>query len=653
MTIPASDHKSLGQPGTGNRSNRRQYLRLDTVLPVEFRLVSCDGKHFLSEWFQGFTNNIGKGGICLTVNRFSADAAEKLASQKAQFSLEIETPFTKRLVSARGAAAWMRQDTDGVGRYLFGVRYEQIDAADGRMLLRFAWTRVLTAPIVAGIFVLLGAGLLLSAAWNARLVSGNQQLISQLVKVSQETSAAEQQIHSLSAARADLQQKLQRLEVHLNDLEAARTSSLRQEERLSKLNTLIGKLLTERSILQHRLQRVRTNEAQTSTQIARLVHRKAVLEKANIQKMYQWLAVHQNPRTGLVLSFEGDDAVGGWAFVYDQALAVQAYLLFNDAARARNILAFFAQRAKRIDGRFVNAYYFNDGTPAEYVVHAGPNIWLGIAALQYTRQTGDETFLPLAQEIAAAILQLQQEDDGGGIRGGPNVSWFATEHNLDAYAFYRLLSRMTGHERYQQAAERVLSWLQAHTYDRGEVPVQRGKGDATVATDTYAWSIASIGPEKLSELGMDPQEIMAFAETQCGVEVSYVRPEGAAVRVRGFDFAAQRHLARGGIVSPEWTAQMVVSYQILSRYFASRNEAAKAALYAEKASAYLNELAKMVISSPSPSGQGQGCLPYASEQSVDTGHGWVTPKGKATGSVAGTAYTLFAYYGYNPLQFSE
>jgi len=31
----------------------------------------------------------------------------------------------------------------------------------------------------------------------------------------------------------------------------------------------------------------------------------------------------------------------------------------------------------------------------------------------------------------------------------------------------------------------------------------------------------------------------------------------------------------------------------------------------------------------------------------------MTPQGKSTGSVAGTAYTLFAYYGFNPLEFDN
>jgi len=58
----------------------------------------------------------------------------------------------------------------------------------------------------------------------------------------------------------------------------------------------------------------------------------------------------------------------------------------------------------------------------------------------------------------------------------------------------------------------------------------------------------------------------------------------------------------------------------------------------------------MIISSPSPSGQGESCLPYATGDFVDTGHGWFTPKGNSTGSLAGTAYTFFAYSNYNPLE---
>ena len=58
----------------------------------------------------------------------------------------------------------------------------------------------------------------------------------------------------------------------------------------------------------------------------------------------------------------------------------------------------------------------------------------------------------------------------------------------------------------------------------------------------------------------------------------------------------------------------------------------------------------MLISSYSRLGREDPCLPYASSPFVDTGHGWRTPKGSQTGSLASTAYFLLAYYGYNPLR---
>lgn len=230
------------------------------------------------------------------------------------------------------------------------------------------------------------------------------------------------------------------------------------------------------------------------------------------------------------------------------------------------------------------------------------------------------------------------------------MSWYSTEHHLDAYAFYKMLARVTNMNKYEQAAEKTLSWLVRHTYDRQDLPVKRGKGDSTIATDTYAWSIAAIGPAKLKTLGMDSDKIMEFVEENCMVEVNFNRPGGQVVKIQGFDFAPQHHVSRGGVVSSEWTAQMVVSFKIMADYYFKNGRVDKAAVYQDKADNYLGQLGNMIISSPSPSGQGEGCLPYATQGYVDTGHGWMTPKGKHTGSVSGTAYTIFAYYGINPLE---
>jgi hypothetical protein len=475
-------------------------------------------------------------------------------------------------------------------------------------------------------------------------------LVERLVKAQEDFGLAKSRIKEIAQEKALLNAKIEALGGRIRALEEEKEKARQASAKTAELNSQIERLIQDKAGLKEQLSSVQIKEDSAAEELVRLDKKKAALEQANLDKMYQWLAVHQNPRSGLLMSFEGDSDIAGWAFTYDQALAVEAYSLFSDFPRARKILDFYSRRAKRSKGMFLNAYYVSDGSPAEYIIHCGPNIWLGLAVLQYTHKSKDTAYLGLAREIARQIMDLQSDDPDGGLRGGPEATWYSTEHNLDAYAFFNLFFKLTGERQYQDAASAVLGWLVKYSYGRTDLPVKRGKGDSTIATDTYAWSIAALGPQKLKELGMDPDKIMEFAESACAAEVSYTRPEGKTIRVRGFDFAPQRHLARGGLISVEWTAQMIVAFKIMARYYYAKEMSSQARPYEEKAANYLAQLSNLVISSPSPTGQGEGCLPYATQESVDTGHGWVTPKGKSTGSIAATVHALFAYYGYNPLE---
>ena len=496
---------------------------------------------------------------------------------------------------------------------------------------------------------------------TVKLINGNKFMVEQLIKIVQESSIARQKIKEITKDRAELQMKIQALESRIDTVEKEK-ALLKEKEKVEQskssrdiddLSRQFNELVQAKALLQDGLIKLQQRESAVTEELLRLDKRKARLEKANLDKMYHWLAIHQNPRTGLVISFEGDGEIADWAFIYDQSLAIQAYLILSDFERAKKVLTFFARHADRQDGLFYNAYYAKDSNPAEFTVHCGPNIWLGIAIIQYGEKTKDNLFLKLAEGIARSIIALQDKDKDGGIRGGPAVGWYSTEHNLDAYAFFDMLYKVTKNEQYRSARDKVLNWLNLHTYDKMDIPIMRGKGDSTIATDTYAWSIAAIGPEKLEQIGMNPDMIMDFAEKNCAVEVVYRRPEGNVVKVKGFDFAPQRHLARGCVVSAEWTSQMVISFKIMADFYYKKNMIAKARNYELRADNYLSGLGNMIISSPSASGQGDSCLPYATQENADTGHGWMTPKGRATGSVAGTAYALFAYYNYNPLKLKE
>jgi len=643
------------------KTEHRKYLRLDTTFPVQFRLESPDGGLNFTGWLQGFTNNVSGGGICLSVNKPGAELYRLLKEKNPKISLEIEVPISSRPIPARAAIAWLREVPAGVPKILIGLKYEQIPARQNKRLMRYAWFKKLFPAVSLSLLVVLIIALSINASVNSRLTENNKLLIEKLSAVLKESSLAKENLEGLTKKRQILQLQLRSLEKRIKsiELQKVKTESLKASmeandlQEIARLNDLIINLTKEKTLLDQKFTGALEKENVAVKEISELDREKVLLEKANFEKMYQWLKIHQNKSSGLLMSFEGDKDIANWAFTYDLALATQAYSYFGDFDRAKKILNFFANSAERENGWFLNAYYANDGAPAEFIMHSGPNLWLGLAIMQYTQSSKDKSYLDLAQDIAQTVIKLQNADKEGGIKGGPGVNWYSTEHNLDAYALFSMLSKVTGEKIYSRAADKTLAWLLNHTYDRPDLPVRRGKGDSTIATDTYAWSIAALGPEKLIEMGMDPDKIMEFVEENCSVEVNFAKPDGKNIKIRGFDFAPERHTARGGVVSSEWTAQMVVSYKMMEDFYAKKSNLGKAQYYKKKAQRYLGELSNMIISSASPSGQGQGCLPYATQDHVDTGHGWMTPKGSHTGSVSGTVYTIFAYHGFNPLLLKE
>ena len=416
------------------------------------------------------------------------------------------------------------------------------------------------------------------------------------------------------------------------------------------LNTKLDSLQRTNTTLQGQINLTQKGEILLEEQLAQVKLKSGEIAQASIDKMLQWLKIHQTRKTGLVLSYEGDRDLKDWGFTYDQALAGQAFLILGERERAKDILEFFLNRAQRLDGLFYNAYDVKIGTPCECIVHSGPNMWIAIAACQYTYRTKDDRFLRLAEGIASEMILMQNASTDGSIKGGPDTDWVSTEHNLDAYALFNMLYDLTVEDKYKQAASVALVWLETAGYNKQEGRFLRGRGDATIATDTFSWAIAAIGPATLAKNNMDPDGIMEFAEKECRVEAKFYRPEGRTVDVTGFDFAKAQNIGRGGIVSTEWTAQMVVAFKIMADYYRDKGDIEKESIYRLKAEYYLSQLGKMVVSSPSPTGQGEGCLPYASMDNVKTGHGWRVANGRRTGSVSGTAYYIFAYEDYNPLE---
>ncbi len=638
---------------------KRKYIRINSVLAVEFYLTDKFGRR-LTPYLQGFTNNIGKGGICLVANDLWWGLADKLKEGE-RIAFQIEVPFRKDTVLNYGRIIWKSpEEKKGFLQYRMGVEFEP--SALYTSLFLYALIKRLIPYMVS--IIMVGLTIFAFNAWmeeealrreNQKLLISYHRLLGERDNLYSNIEKQKEFVVFLDKRKEELAKKITQLKEQLVFWQKKYNEAVGKEEgesllhlknTIDKLKQNIKALESENIVLKRQLTQSKTLTSLLNITLDKKNEEFSRMSTKVVEGMYNWIKNRQDLHTGLVLSYEGDKLLNKAAFSYDEALAAIIFTIHRDFLRARMILDFYLEKVRAHEPIY-NAYY-TDGGVYEYVVHSGVNAWVGLAALYYMKYAGGERYMDLVRHVSDFLIKMM--DDEGGIKGGPGKKWYSTEHNLDAYAFFRLFYELSRKEEYFNISKKIAQWLDRYAYTHFPLPVNRGKGDATIATDTYAWSVTALGPQELIKLGMDADEIIDFALKNCVVKTVF-KSRGKEINVEGFDFARARNIGRGGVVSCEWTAQMILAFEIMADYYKDKNPV-KFKYYLNKALFYAKELEKMIIISPSPIGKANPTLPYASSSYVDTGHGWRTPKGDRVGSLSATAYFLIAYYGVNPLRAS-
>ena len=161
---------------------------------------------------------------------------------------------------------------------------------------------------------------------------------------------------------------------------------------------------------------------------------------------------------GGLLGLDGDTS----SDIYDDALVIDAYLAQgtrSGVARAGVIgtgLLYLQAHDPSHDGRIMDQY---QPTPLEHpsdirvtspTSNTGDLAWAGDALAQLYSVTGRRSYLDGALAIGNWIYTHCRDDRGpGGYTGGysgsgSKIEWKSTEHNIDVFAFFRLLARDTG-----------------------------------------------------------------------------------------------------------------------------------------------------------------------------------------------------------------
>jgi hypothetical protein len=206
----------------------------------------------------------------------------------------------------------------------------------------------------------------------------------------------------------------------------------------------------------------------------------------------------------------------GRSFIYDDALIVLWLVQKGEQERAGQILKTLADH-QRVDGG-ISFSLLAGSAPQESYVRSGALAWVGYAAAQYlnTAKGGKNRneIVEMAHRISSFLLERQVKGDRdprrGLITGGTGtysyqvvgkqlkeifspqeVTWVATEHNIDAVFFLHEFAKVTKNAQLGESARQIEKALTERVWNPTQGLFFQGMKpdgpDSALALDCAAW----------------------------------------------------------------------------------------------------------------------------------------------------------------------
>ncbi len=223
-------------------AQRRRYIRLSTVFPVEFEIVSLDEKEVYSEFHQSFTRDVSEGGMCLEVNNLKDDLAGKLNSKSAKLRLQINMPFSAKPIAAVAEAAWLKKISEGhPNKYLIGAFYERISERERNGIVNYARLLQFKAVLVVAAMIILVAAIAVTRVEVAKKEVLRKEAEKKVAIIEAERSKLSTSLEELRTSRDELETKLKEFDQNRIDLEkkleAAKAEAQAKPEEIAKLES--------------------------------------------------------------------------------------------------------------------------------------------------------------------------------------------------------------------------------------------------------------------------------------------------------------------------------------------------------------------------------------------------------------------------------
>ena len=182
------------------------------------------------------------------------------------------------------------------------------------------------------------------------------------------------------------------------------------------------------------------------------------------------------------------------SYTYDNALATFAFISLGARKQAEQLLDQL-KAVQRVDGSLEYAFNVETGASVSQF-RAGAMAWVGYAALAYRKVYGNSRYDNMLAGIVRYLLALRTGD--GLVKGGPDVTWVSTQHNLLIAGMLRDLAADLGrkgtlatglnYETINDAANSIGNAILANmlVQDGSLAYFLQGIGDPVIAADVQA-----------------------------------------------------------------------------------------------------------------------------------------------------------------------
>ncbi len=219
------------------------------------------------------------------------------------------------------------------------------------------------------------------------------------------------------------------------------------------------------------------------------------------------------------------DRLLNWSWAYDSAVAASAFTSVGDRDQAGRLLDQLAA-LQRSDGSIEFAFDVETGESSA-TFRAGAVAFAAMAFSEFDAAFGGNLYLDNARRAANFLLSLR--NDEGLVRGGPDVQWVSTQHNILAMI---ALTGLAGglkeqHQKelaatYGDAASRIADGIESQLVVRsGDLAhFRQGVGDETLALDPQALGVIYALSRKDKKLA---ERVLEYAQSNFAVDGRSIR----------------------------------------------------------------------------------------------------------------------------------